>query len=448
MGADGGPHEWLRIHGAARLLDPGSGVDRPGEVWIRDGRVHALTAPGEAPPDGPGPADRIAALAAEGALVTPMFLDLHVHLREPGGEASESLASGAAAALAGGYATVYAMPNTAPACDEPGRVARTRGAAAGLPVEVLPVSALSRGLKGRELVDLEAMAAAGAAAFSDDGAWLADPRLAREAFAWAARNGAWVAQHCEDFGVTGPGVLHGCACVAEAGLPGIPREAEDRAVERDLALCEATGARLHVCHVSTRGAVEALRRARERGLPCSGEATPHHLLLTAQDALRGGPDFKMKPPLREASDVDALVDALADGTLAAVATDHAPHAPALKARGWLAAPFGAIGMETAFPALYTGLVLPGRLGLARLVEALTSGPARVAGREPARLAPGAPARINLLDLASEWVVDREHLASRSRNCPFHGWRLKGRPRAAVVGRTVHRQAWPETARPA
>jgi dihydroorotase len=205
----------------------------------------------------------------------------------------------------------------------------------------------------------------------------------------------------------------------------------------DLDLAERTHARFHVCHVSTAGAVASLREARGRGLAVTGEVTPHHLLLTAEDAVRGGPDFKVKPPLREASDVDALLDALVDGTLSAIATDHAPHAPALKARGFRGAPFGLIGMETAFAALYTGLVLTGRLRIGRLVEALTVGPAAVTGIEPPSLSPGVPARLNFLDVEGEWTVDGEALESRSRNCPFHGRVLRGRPVASLVGPTLH-----------
>jgi dihydroorotase len=244
------------------------------------------------------------------------------------------------------------MPNTAPACDTPDvvRLVLRRAREAG-PCEVVPVSALSRSLAGRELVDLDAMAEAGAGAFSDDGAWLADEALATRAFRWAAETDHLVMQHCEDFAVTGPGVLHDAPPVRVAGLPGIAREAEDRAVRRDVALAARLGTRLHVCHVSTRGAVEALRRAREDGARVSGEATPHHLVLGVEDALAGGPDFKMKPPLRERSDREALLEALADGTLEAVATDHAPHPDDRKCRGWREAPFGAIGLETAFPVL-------------------------------------------------------------------------------------------------
>lgn len=430
---------WTRIVGAARLLDPASDLDGPGEIWIRDDTIVAVgAAPTGGPPDAPAPGDAIDEIDAAGLVVTPMFVDLHVHLREPGGEESETLASGTAAALRGGYAVVYAMANTAPTCDNPAQIEDLQRRAREVgPVEVVPVSSLSKGLRGRELVDLDANAAAGAGAFSDDGAWLADERLAREAFRWAAREDRLVMQHCEDFDVTGPGVLHECTCVQRAGLPGIPREAEDRAVERDVRLATEQQAALHVCHVSTAGAVDAIRRARAEGLPITGEVTPHHLVLTAEDAVAGGTDFKMKPPLRDREDVEALVEALADGTLAAVATDHAPHSEAAKAGGFLKAPFGAIGVETAFPVLHTQLVARGRLPLERLVAALTSGPCAVVGREAPRIAVGAPARLNLLDLEHARAVDRDALASRSHNCPFHAQVLTGWPVASWLGGRLH-----------
>jgi dihydroorotase len=368
-----------------------------------------------------------------------MFVDLHVHLREPGAEESETIESGTRAALRGGYGTVFAMPNTRPTCDTPEAVHATleRARAAG-PCTVVPVSALSRGLLGRELVDLPAMRAAGAGAFSDDGAWLGDPRLAEEAFRWAAAEDQLVMQHCEDFSLTGPGVLHDAPSVRRLGLPGIPREAEDRAVRRDVEIARRHRTRLHVCHVSTRGAVEAVRRAREEGLPVTGEAAPHHLLLAVEDAVAGGPDFKMKPPLRDPEDVAAVLAAVEDGTLEAVATDHAPHPDDRKCRGFLEAPFGAIGMETAFPALFSRAVRPGGLSLRRLVEALTVGPSRIARRPAPALRPGAPARVNVIDLRGERRVERGGLASKSHNCPFHGMVLTGWPEVSLLGDRVLR----------
>jgi dihydroorotase len=421
---------WVRD--AARLFDPAHGVDRAGHVWARDGVIAAV---GEAPPAHLRAGARV--VAAEGLLVTPAFVDLHVHLRVPGSGEAETIETGTLAARAGGYGCVFAMPNTDPPCDRPEIVREVAAAArrAG-PVEVVPVAALSVGLAGRMLTDLDALAAAGAGAFSDDGAWLADLELASEAFAWAAKHDRLVMQHCEDFGVTGPGVLHDAPAVRARGLPGIPRAAEDRAVTRDIALAARWGTRLHVCHVSTAGAVAALRAARAAGLKVSGEAAPHHLLLTAADALAGGPDFKMKPPLREHEDGAALLAALEDGTLAAVATDHAPHAEHRKCVGLLGAPFGAIGLETAFPALYTLAVRPGRLSLERLITALTTGPARVAGRRPPSLAAGEPARLVGLDLERERRVDRQALRSKSRNCPFEGRSLRGWPAFTLLGATL------------
>jgi len=428
---------WQLVSGASRLLDPASGVDGPGEIWIRDDRIVAVTAPGASAPAELRPMDDVEVIESAGALVTPMFIDLHVHLREPGGEEHETIATGAAAALRGGYAIVYTMPNTQPTCDVPERIETVaRLAREAGDVEVVSVSALSRGLRGEQLVDFEAMAAAGAGGFSDDGRWLADEGRAREALRWAGRNGVLVMQHCEDLVRTGPGVLHECSCVQRRSLPGIPRAAEDAAVERDIRLAEEEHAPLHICHVSTAGAVDAIRRAQARGLPVSGEVTPHHLVLTVEDALADGTNFKMKPPLREQEDVDALVEALGDGTLAAIATDHAPHSDARKAAGWLAAPFGAIGVETAFCVLYTQLVAAGRLPLERLVAALTSSPAGLVGREAPRLAAGAPARINWIDLGTPRTVEREALASRSHNCPFHGRTLRGWPIASLLGGTL------------
>ena len=410
-----------------RVVDPAAGVDEVGDVLVVDGKVVAR-----------GPALPVPAGAdvvdARGHLVLPAFTDLHVHLREPGGEESETIATGTDAALAGGFASVYAMPNTNPTADRPEVLARVLDAArrAG-PCEVVPVSAITEGLRGRVVVDFAAQLAAGAGAFSDDGAWVADDTVAEAAFRAAGDRGFLVMEHCEDFGITGPGVLHDAPSVRAAGLPGIPRTAEDTATGRDLRLAARFGARLHLCHVSTAGAVERLREARAAGHAVTGEVTPHHLVFTVDDAVRGGPDFKMKPPLREASDVDALVAALEDGTLDAIGTDHAPHAESKKSLGVVKAPFGAIGMETAFPVLYTALVRRGRLSLRRLVEALVTGPARVARRTPATLAVGAPARIAVVDVATERVVDRNHLRSKSRNCPFHGMRLTGWPVATIVG---------------
>ncbi len=413
-----------------RAFDPGSGVDGRLDVLVRDGRIAAIAPRLEAPRDA-------VVVEADGCLVVPAFTDLHAHLREPGGEESETIETGAASALAGGFARVFAMPNTSPTIDRPEVVRRVLEAAARAgPCEVVPVSSITQGLRGLALVDFDAQRAAGAGAFSDDGSWVADDRVAREAFRAAATRDVLLMEHCEDFSITGPGVLHEAPATRAAGVPGIPRTAEDRATERDLGLAGDLGARLHLCHVSTAGAVERLRAAKEAGLAVTGEVTPHHLVLTVDDAVRGGPDFKMKPPLREAADVDALVGALESGVLDAIGTDHAPHAPEKKAQGIGRAPFGAIGMETAFPVLYTRLVESGRLSLRRLVESLVDGPARVASVPRFSLRVGEPARVAIADVTRERAVDRGRLRSTSTNCPFHGWPLRGWVRAVLIDASV------------
>jgi dihydroorotase len=409
-----------------RVFDPGEGLDAVLDVLVVAGRIAAI-APRVTPPAGARVVDVV------GRWVLPAFTDLHVHLREPGGEASETIATGTASALAGGFACVYAMPNTDPTADRPEVIARVLAAArAAGPCEVVPVSAITEGLRGRVPVDFRAQRAAGAGAFSDDGAWVGDDAVATVAFRAAGEDGFLVMEHCEDLAITAGGVLHDAPSVRAAGIAGIPRGAEDHATARDLALAARYGARLHLCHVSTAGAVDRLRAGKAAGERVTGEVTPHHLVLTVDDAVRGGPDFKMKPPLRDAADVDALVEALADGTIDAIGTDHAPHADAKKAAGLAKAPFGAIGLETAFPVLYTPLVATGRLSLRRLVEALVVGPARVAGRTADALRVGARARVVVIDPVTARRVDRARLRSKSHNCPFHGMDLVGWPTTIVL----------------
>src|SRR5512138_2360812 len=391
--------ETLFIEGG-RVIDPANGVDGVRTVVVRDGKVAEVAERVDRPRDA-------RAIDARGKWVTPGFVDLHVHLREPGQEYKETVATGARAAVAGGFTTVVAMPNTKPVNDTASvtELVLARAAQAGL-ARVLPVGCISRGQAGEELAEYGELRAAGCVAVSDDGRPVASSSLMRRALEYARAFGLVVAVHEEDPGLVGKGVMHEGAASTRLGLRGIPSAAEDVMVVRDLALLELTGGRLHVQHVSTAGAVRAIRDAKRRGLPVTAEATPHHLALTDEDVAASGysTDFKMNPPLRSAEDVEAVRAGLADGTLDAIATDHAPHSDVEKDLEFDAALNGVVGLETAFP-VCLDLVRRGVLAERRLVEALTAGPARAFGLSAGTLARGAPGDLAVLDPAAEWLVD-------------------------------------------
>jgi dihydroorotase len=366
-------------------------------------------------------------LYAKGLVLLPGFVDMHVHLREPGQEHKENIASGTRAAAAGGVTTVAAMPNTSPALDEPGivgRVARARSM-----VRVVPVAALTRGRAGRVLVDLDACRAAGAAAFSDDGTWLESEALMREALAWSATTSALVISHCEVPGHGG--VLHDGPVAERLGVKGIPASVEVEAVRRDLALAKATGGRLHLAHLSCAASVDLLRAAKGEGVHVTAEVTPHHLLLTEDAALTFGTDAKVNPPLRTEADRRALVGALADGTVDAIASDHAPHAAAEKARGLAEAPFGISSLDVLLPLVWEGLV-----GEARLLEAASATPARLLGLEPVRLEPGARADLVLVAPKTRWTVDPGAVRSKGRNSPWGGRVVTGKVMLTLVAGVI------------
>ena len=400
-----------------RILDPVSGRDETADLLVNDGVI--------------APADantaNVPELDASGLLVVPGLIDLHVHFREPGKEDAETVESGSAAAARGGFTTVVTMPNTTPAIDTPERVAdMIRRAASCGKVRVLPCGCLTRDRKGRELADIRGMARAGAAAVSDDGDTLADRKLMADAMRTAAAAGLVVMDHALDPGQAGDGVMLQGATADRLGLPGISPDAEPAIVERDIELAEETGARIHIQHVSSARSADLLRAARLKGLHVSGELTPHHLALVDEDIVEPDPNMKMNPPLGSRVDRDALVRAAIDGVLQAFATDHAPHTAKSKGKGFIDAPFGVVGLETAVGVTYTRLVTTGLLPLMEWLRGWTAGPAAVLDITPPSMAPGRPADITILDIESEWVVDSAAFLSKSSNTPFQGLPLHGR----------------------
>jgi dihydroorotase len=415
----------LAISGG-RVLDPARDFDAIGDLLIDAGRIVGIATPGA------GPRAR-ATVDATGLWVTPGLIDMHVHLREPGGEHKETIASGVAAALAGGFTAVAAMANTTPVNDsvEVTRWIRARAEEIGL-ARVLPVAAVTKGLAGEELTDFPALRQAGAVAFSDDGVPVIDGELMRRALTAARDIGAPIIAHAEDPDLAAGGVMHAGPVAQRLGLRGIVAIAEERMIARDCALALATGGRLHVAHVSTAAGIEHVRRARAARASVSAEATPHHFTLDEEAVARRGALAKMNPPLRSREDVAALRAALADGTIEVIASDHAPHHAEEKARGMEEAPFGIVGLETAV-GLTLACVHAGALSPQAAVRALTVGPARVLGIAAGRLVRGASADVSLLDPDVRWTVDPTVFRSRGRNTPFAGAELRGRAAGVCLG---------------
>lgn len=415
-----------------RVVDPGQGLDARLDVRVVDGRIAEVgenLRPGI--PDGAAAAE---VRDCTGLLILPGFLDPHVHLREPGREDAETIRTGSRAAARGGFTAVAAMPNTWPAIDRESlvRFVLDRAAREGA-VRVYAIGAVTKERAGEELAEMGDMARAGAVAFSDDGNPVMNAGLFRRALEYAKGHGRPVIVHAEDKSLVGDGVMHEGALSTRLGLPGIPAAAEEVMVARDLLLAEFTGARLHVAHVSTAGTLRLIREAKARNVAVTCEVTPHHLFLTEEACLGYDPDARVSPPLRTKADCEALQEGLSEGIIDAVATDHAPHTREEKLVEFGLAPPGMVGLETAVSLLVDRLVRPGRLSWAGLVERMSYGPARVLGLPLNSVAPGGPADLTLLDPEAEVVVDPAEFVSRSRNTPFAGWRLTGRPAGTVVG---------------
>jgi dihydroorotase len=411
----------------ARVLDPVEGIDATLDVRIDDGVIAHVAAHVDTN------AHRV--VDGTGLVLAPAFVDPHVHLRTPGREDEETIATGTAAAAAGGYCAILGMPNTDPVVDTAATLQSLVEAArreAAIPVGFM--AAITRGQAGEQLTEMGELAGAGAAAFSDDGVPVSSAGMLRRALQYASVTGRPLALHCEEPSLSRGSHMHMGRVSAELGLAGHPSVAESVMVERDLSLAAAEQQPLHLMHLSAAESVAALRRARDAGSRASGEVTPHHLVLT-DDAVRSlDPNLKMNPPLRTVDDRCALIDGLRDGTIECIATDHAPHADHEKDVPFEAAPFGVTGLETAFAALYTHLVRPGVISLETLLERMSAGPARVFGLERPRIAAGACANLVLLDLGREWTVER--FRSKSRNSWLLGERLTGSVALTIAGGAV------------
>jgi dihydroorotase len=421
----------LLIRGG-RVVDPAQGIDRVDDVLVRDGLVVSIGQGGGQPL---GKADET--IDATGLVVTPGLIDMHVHLREPGREEDETIETGTRAALAGGFTSVACIPNTEPPIDTQAAVEFIHQKAARADnCNVFVVACVSRGREGKELAEIGRLVEAGAVAFSDDGAPVADAELMRRALEYCRMFDRPILAHEEVLELSRGGVMHEGLVSMVLGLPGMPAVAEEVMIGRDIALAEATGGRLHVMHVSTAGGVALIREAKRRGARVTAEACPHHFTLTDEGLRTFDSNHKMSPPLRTAADIEAIIAGIVDGTLDCIATDHAPHAREKKMLELDRAPFGILGLETAVGLAVTRLVAPGRIGWPRLVEAMSTLPARILGVARGTLRPGAVADITLIDPELEWRVDVARFSSKSVNSPFGGWTLKGRAVATIVGGRV------------
>jgi dihydroorotase len=421
---------WI-VNGNA--VNPETGELERKHLRIEDGKV-AEWLDGSAVPDTSG----AEVIDASGQLVAPGLIDMHAHLREPGFEYKEDIASGTAAAVKGGFTTIACMPNTRPVTDNPEtvRYVAAKAAAAGR-ARVLPYAAITRGELGRELTDFAALKEAGAIGFTDDGVGVQSAQMMKDAMALAKSLDLPIIAHCEDNTlVEGAAVTEG-SFSRKHGLKGIPNESEAIHVGRDILLAEATGVHYHVCHVSTEQSIRLIRLGKSIGVHVTAEVCPHHLVLSDED-IPGTDDgnWKMNPPLRSPRDVEACIRALEDGTIDIIVTDHAPHSTEEKAKGLERAPFGIVGFETAFPLLYTKFVRTGRWTLAFLLRRMTSDPARVFRLETGTLKAGAPADLTIIDLEREREVDPGTFLSKGRNTPFAGWKLYGWPTLTMVGGRV------------
>jgi dihydroorotase len=428
---------FLLIHGG-HIIDPSQGLDQVGDLLIAEGKIVQI--------GGTVTLSKAQNLDATGLVVCPGFIDLHCHLREPGFEDKETIATGTKAAALGGFATVCCMANTNPPLDSPSAVDWVnQKASRDSLVAVLPIGCITKGRKGEKLTDMAGLAEAGVVAFSDDGDPVASSQLMRRAMEYSRDLGLPIIDHCEDKTLSDNGIINEGRMSVKLGLKGIPTAAEEVMVARDLNLANMTKARLHIAHVSTTGSVELIRRAKAEGISVTAEVTPHHLTLTEERIAGESPNksfntnAKVNPPLRTKEDIQALIKGLKDGVIDAIATDHAPHTLADKNCGLEQAAFGISGLETALGCLMS-LVHQGKISLTQLISKLTCEPAKVIGRdgELGTLKAGAPANITILDPDREWIVDSRNFASKGKNTPYDGYQFKGKVMATIAnGKIVY-----------
>jgi len=417
-------HDALVIRGA-RVIDPSAGRDEIADVAVVNGLLSAE------------PPAQAEVIEAHGLILTPGLADIHVHLREPGQSHKETIDSGTAAAAAGGFTYVACMPNTRPPIDQPDIVRWIQNRARDFNYcNVGVVAAITKGREGKELVDMAALHHAGAVAFSDDGEGVEDDRVMGQAFEQAARIGAVLIQHCEYKKISAGGVMHLGDVSRKLGLPGLDPRSEEAMIERDIDLCRRSGARYHVAHISTARAVELVRAAKREGLPVTTEVCAHHLVLTDDACKDADPNTKMHPPLRPRSDVDACRQGLLDGTIDCIITDHAPHARDEKSAGFLKAPAGIVGLETALGVAAYAMIESELADWPELIGWMTSGPAEVLRLRTPQLTSGCPADLTLIDPSHEWTVDPDQFLSLSRNTPFGGWHMSCKALAVIRGRRL------------
>lgn len=416
-----------------RVVDPAGNVDMAADVLVENGKIAKVM------PQIQDPADR--QINAAGCFVMPGFIDLHVHLRDPGLERKETVVTGAAAAARGGYTTIVAMPNTRPVVDNADVVSYVHNKAKNMAkVNILQAGAITKKMEGIELADLVQMVQAGSPAVSEDGKSVMNAYLLREAMLLAQKLDIPILSHCEDKNLLNGGVVNDDENARKWGLPGISNSVEDVIAMRDVMLAKDTGAKLHLCHCSTKDSVEIVRAAKERNVRITAEVCPHHFTLSSDDIIPGDTNFKMNPPLRTKEDVEALRQGLKDNVMDVIATDHAPHAKEDKNDSMLRAPFGIIGLETAAALTYTELVLGGYLTVMQMAEKMSRNPARVIGLDKGSLEPEKTADIVIFDPNKTYKIDASQFASKSRNTPFNGREVTGAVRTTIVGGEIVYQA--------